>query len=358
MNDWRGLEKWEEAGMTQDRQIRGRHYPAGGSAAVAALLERKGDIFTVTNGDGETTKVGVTGVSERIANLPRRINLADGSVFETADNAGVDKMFGTSGFTGLLYRLEANWKVVAVLAVATIGLLWAAFTWGLPAAASFAARITPPVAMSAIDRGVMRSVDTSFFSPSTLDEGRQRELSRQFTDLVDLAGVEHPRPHLLFRDGGRLGANAFALPGGTVVLTDQLVGEAKNDDEIAGVLAHEIGHVVHRHSLKQIYRVLGVGFLIGVVSGDTSQLVEEVATQAALLQNFSYSREFEIESDRYSVELMVKAGRDPVAFVDLLDRITDNAPSARTTNWFSTHPGTEDRRDNVDALVEELRQAR
>ena len=60
-----------------------------------------------------------------------------------------------------------------------------------------------------------------------------------------------------------------ALPGGTVILTDQLVALAKNDDEIAGVLAHEIGHVKHRHSLKQLYRVLGIGFMISVIGGDS-----------------------------------------------------------------------------------------
>lgn len=338
------------------RILSGRYYPAGASASVSARLQQDERGHRIlADGEGEARPVEIAGISEPLASLPRRITFADGSLFETTDHGGVKRMFGSRGFSAWLHRAEANPRTVAVLALATIAILWGMFVYGLPAAASVAARLTPPVALTAIDRGALNTVDRAFFSDTALDAGRRAEISAQFARLVDLSGQEHPRPRLLFRDGGRLGANAFALPGGTVVLTDQLVGLASNDDEIAGVLAHEIGHVVHRHSLKQIYRVLGVGFLIGVASGDTSQLVEEVATQAALLQNFSYSREFEEESDRYSVELMLRAGRDPVAFVDLLDRITRDAPSARQTNWFSTHPGTEDRRGAVEALAEELR---
>ena len=159
---------------------------------------------------------------------------------------------------------------------------------------------------------------------------------------------------MLFRDGGALGANAFALPGGTIVITDQLIELAENDDEIAGVLAHEIAHVQNRHSLQQIYRVLGIGFMIGIIGGDSSQIIDDVVTQAAALQQLAYTREFEEDADRRSVEIMVAAGRDPTAFVDLLDRITGKARAERDTGWLSTHPGNRDRRKAVTDLARQL----
>jgi Zn-dependent protease with chaperone function len=92
---------------------------------------------------------------------------------------------------------------------------------------------------------------------SKLPLERQQSLTQQFEDLVLLA-QELNYPHidnmqLLFRDGGSVGANAFALPGGTVIATDQFIQLSENDDEIIAVLAHEIGHVRHQHSLRQIY---------------------------------------------------------------------------------------------------------
>ena len=162
---------------------------------------------------------------------------------------------------------------------------------------------------------------------------------------------------LLFRDGGRLGANAIALPGGTIILTDQLVALAEKDDEIAGVLAHEIGHVTGRHSLKQIYRVLGIGFMITIIGGDSGQIVEDVIAQAVAIESLSYSRNFEIDADRQSVAIMVEAGRDPMAFVDLLDRILgQSSKDAKDTDtgWLSTHPGNADRRKEVAAYLESL----
>jgi predicted Zn-dependent protease len=140
-------------------------------------------------------------------------------------------------------------------------------------------------------------------------------------------------------------------------LTDQLEALAENDDQIAGVLAHEIGHVEHKHSLRQVYRALGLAFMIGVIGGDSGQVVEDVVANAALLDTFSYSRSFETESDIHSVEIMMKAGRDPMAFVDLLDNILkshDINPEEAETGWLSSHPGNKDRRSSVQEHIDKI----
>ncbi|MBL1406659.1 MAG: M48 family metalloprotease, partial [Rhizobiales bacterium] len=105
----------------------------------------------------------------------------------------------------------------------------------------------------------------------------------------------------------------------------------------------------------QIYRVLGVGFMIGVIGGDSSQLIDEVVTQAALIQNFSYTRGFEEEADKNSVVLMEKLNRDPFAFINLLDRIIPpQKDKGSDTSWYSTHPGNKDRRKNIQLILKEL----
>lgn len=156
---------------------------------------------------------------------------------------------------------------------------------------------------------------------------------------------------LIFRDGGKISANALALPGGTIVVTDQLVRLAQSDDEIAGVLAHEIGHVEERHSLQQIYRALGITALLALVGGDSAQLVHDAINQAAVLQTFAYSREFEYAADKRSVGIMVAAGRNPTAFIDLLDRIV---PGDGDTSVMSTHPANRDRRAAAETQAKSL----
>ena len=327
-------------------ELEGRYFTIGTSACVHARLKKQGDFVQISlNGStaGQATQFTsrVVEISDRLANVARKLTLEDGSVFEVRDNEGVDALFHLeSGFFSRLTRVETSYRLVAVVAFVTIGLLGSLYRFGLPMLANSAAKITPTSMMTLMDRGTLSTIDRLLFDPSKLDNTRQREVTRLFAELADQSGLRDPPLRLLFRDGGKLGANALALPGGTIIITDQLIKLAKSDDEIAGVIGHEIGHVELRHSLRQIYRVLGIGFMISVIGGDSGQLVEDVIAQAAALESLSYSRQFETESDFRGAELMVSLDRDPFAFIALLKRITPDKGEKPGTGWFTTHPGT------------------
>ena len=341
--------------------IEGRYFLPGSSRSQPARLWGvSGDLRLAVEGDEQVLHPVLEQVSDRLANVPRKLTFADGTVFEAPPEADVDSFLDTHrNFFSRLSRLEADWRIAAVAAVLTLALLLSIYRYGLPLAASAAAAVTPPAVSTAMERGTLQAVERVFFSPTKLDEEDQTRLQSLFDELTGLAAEKHgtggPTLRLLMRDGGPVGANALALPGGTIIVTDQLVKLAESDDEIAGVIAHEIGHVTGRHSLKQVYRILGVGFMIGVIGGDSSQIVDDFVTQASALQTLSYSRGFEAEADADSVALMVEAGRDPTAFVDLLDRIGKKAGrGSKKTGWLSTHPGTDDRREAVEKLAREL----
>ncbi|WP_295806438.1 M48 family metallopeptidase [uncultured Nitratireductor sp.] len=336
--------------------IKGRYFPAGSARVVAASLSGTRDRLVLhLENEPDAADAKLTSVSDPIAGVPRKLTFADGGVFEAPLGADVDGLLKTGGtFFARLTRLEANLGLVAAVAVVTIGLVFAAYRFGIPLLASGAAAITPAPVVAAMDRGTLETVDRAVFSPSQLNAGRRRKLQAMFEELSQLAGDDGPALRLELRQGGMIGPNALALPGGTIIVTDELVGLAASDDEIAGVMAHEIGHVRERHSLQQIYRVLGIGFMVGLVGGDASQLVDDVVTQASALQALVYSREFETHADLYSVGLMVKAGRDPLAFVGLLDRIVRDAGGSGETGWLATHPGTKDRREAVRKRAEAL----
>lgn len=337
--------------------IEGRYFPPASSAVTPAVLSGTPEALLLQVSEGQAPMMPVLlSVSDPVAGVPRKVTFADGGVFEAALSADVDGFLGTrTSFFSRLARFEANLKYIALAAMVTVGLLFIAYRHGIPLLASGAAVMTPAPIVAAIDFGTLETVDRTLFEPTELPEKRQDELHELFAELSAAAGKKGPPLQLLLRRGGKtIGANAIALPGGTIIVTDELVTLAAADDEIAGVMAHEIGHVRERHSLQQIYRVLGIGFMVGLVGGDAGQLVDDVVTQASALQTLVYSREFETSADLYSVGLMRQVGRDPVSFVDLLDRIGKDDEAAKETYWFSTHPGTKERRATVERRVREL----
>ncbi len=305
--------------------LTGRYLLAESSASRDARLHYEdGSLVVTLLESGEQHQVEFVELGDRIGKVPRKIYFKDGSVFECPDNDAVDLAFGQGNhFASRLSRAERSWKIVIVAVVLTVISLVGIYRYGIPLLANVAAHNTPTAVVDAIDAGTRDAVDRLLFSESKLDDERKAELTALFDEVAIASGHTEPPLTLLYRDGGALGANAIALPGGTIILTDQLEKLVANDDEIAGLFAHEIGHVNERHSLRQLYRVLGLTFMISLIGGDSGQVVEEVLSQAVLLETFSYTREFETSADAYSVKVMLKLERDPAAFLVLLDRLLE-----------------------------------
>ena len=320
------------------------------------MLQRNGGNLQLSFDDESAPlTVEIESVSDRLAGIAHKIVLKDLGVFECSDNDGIDAILGTGrGFFDRLTRIESSLPLVGLFALLSIVILVSLYRYGIPALANGAAKVTPSSVLALMDASSKQAVDRVFFSESKLPENRRDEIKVLFDRLIEQAGPHSLRFRLLFRDGGAIGANAIALPGGTVIITDQLVKLAKSDEEIQGVLAHEIGHGELRHSLRQIYRVLGVAFMLSVIGGDSGQLVEDVVAQAVALGNLSYTRRFEIEADHRSAELMVGMGQDPFAFIELLKRISKGQGATKKTNWFATHPSAFDRMANVKKFVNSL----
>jgi predicted Zn-dependent protease len=135
--------------------------------------------------------------------------------------------------------------------------------------------------------------------------------------------------------------NAFALPGGKIFLMRGLIEKAKDADEVAGVLAHEFGHMVHRDAMRGIIHAGGISFLVGTLLGDFSGAGALVITSKFLLGS-RYSRENEAQADAFAVEVMTKAGGDVKALASFLRRVAKQ-PGERQLELLLTHPVTDDR---------------
>jgi Zn-dependent protease with chaperone function len=135
--------------------------------------------------------------------------------------------------------------------------------------------------------------------------------------------------------------NAFALPGGKVYLFSGLLAKAENPDEIAGVLAHELGHLSHRDSTRNLIYNGGTSFLIGLLFGDITGSGALIFASRSLV-TASYSREAEQNADTFSIGVMRRLGRSPKAMGELLFRVTGKEGD-HSLSILASHPLTEDR---------------
>jgi predicted Zn-dependent protease len=143
-------------------------------------------------------------------------------------------------------------------------------------------------------------------------------------------------------------ANAIALPGGKVFFFSALLDKANDPDEIAGVIAHEIGHVAHRDNIRVLIHNGGTSFLVGLLFGDITGSGALIFASRTLI-NSSYSREAEQNADTYSIDVMQRLGRSPKPMGELLFRVTGKEGGSGL-GILSSHPLTEDRLARMKAL--------
>ncbi len=142
--------------------------------------------------------------------------------------------------------------------------------------------------------------------------------------------------------------NAFALPGGHIYVYRGLIDRAQSPDELAGVLAHEIGHVAHRDGARTVLQAAGLSFLFGMMLGDFVGGGAVVIAAKTVLRS-SYSRRVEAAADRYSVALMTEAGGDPHALAAILARIVSDRDEGM--KLLRDHPETRDRIGAINAAA-------
>lgn len=328
--------------------IHGRLFEARASASRPATLHwREDGSLILRHGQAQQAlPAGSVRWSSRIGTAVRRATLPGDGIFETADNDQVDRLECLHGRrTHLLHRLERlNLPGLALAALVTLAFL-VSLRWTIPWLGDAIARTVPPAVEGRLGAHVLQTLDQTVLRPSQLSPNRQRAIQAVFDELTTYADVGPQRPRLLFRQAGPLvGANAMALPGGSVIVTDELARLAETPETLAGVLAHEIGHIQHRHGIRRLGRLAGLSTVALFFSGDTSSLLHEASLLGTGLLDLSYSRAFEHEADATAVSLLRQSGRDPALLAALLQRLSaQSAAAGALPNWLSSHPATDAR---------------
>ncbi len=287
-----------------------------------------------------------------IPGLPVEINFHDGAIF-TPDDPAFRWPEMAKGKT-LLSRLETNWWIVAAAVVLTPLMVWWTVAKGMPAAAAYSVAFIPASVPDEMGRETLIILDKWFLEPTALDDTSRQALADRWQGAIHQLGLSPDRYKLEYRASEKFGANALALPDGTVIVTDELVKRLKDNPEaIVAVMLHEIGHVEHQHSLKLVAQSVATGLFFAVFFGDIEGAGELVIGAGSTLLQSAFSREMETEADHYAFEKLEALNISPAAFADAMIAIvasekseSEEAPPSDTATWtdyLSTHPATAER---------------
>ena len=325
---------------------------------LVRVAEHAKNIAFEANGETLVFAMANLDVQAKLGSAKRLIDLPNGGRLEALDIGELEAAMPSksSAFWSALHYLENHlgWVLASLLATVFAG--WLFLQFGVPKLAEYVADATPPAMEANLGEQALEGLDSSFgyFSPSKTAPVRKDSIVAALKKLC-AAMQDCPHYRLEFREGGVIGANAFALPGGILVVTDEIIALSKNDAEIISVLAHELGHVKQRHAFRQSLQGVLSGLILAAVTGDVSSVASGLP--AALMQ-MRYSREHETEADVFALNAMQKACLPPKAFADILQRLqaqsevggnktAQKAPSRQRTDpvfeMLASHPDTQAR---------------
>lgn len=277
----------------------------------------------------------------------RQAQLPDGGLLRAQDPADWDAWSAQAGLgRPLVARWAQSWRGTLMAVLGLVAVVLALWRWGAPLAGQGTALLLPPSSEQVLGEKVLAGLDEQWLKPSGLDAAAQRRWHQHLEALLGRTGVSLPAHQLVFRDADKaIGPNAFALPGGTVVITDALLETLKDDDAaLLGVIGHELGHVRHRHALRLVVQSGVVAGVFGLVVGDFSSLL---ALAPSMLAQQAYSRDFEREADREALAMLQAAGLDGSGMLRFFDQIESRHKGrdlAGDLGLLSSHPADAERR--------------
>jgi Zn-dependent protease with chaperone function len=333
----------------------GHYYDGRSSRVYNVTFSIQGGNCRIS-GDGidKTVPVSDITLSEQLDKANRILRFSDGSSCELSDSRHLSAIFeGSSLKDTFVNRLQRSWRWVIISLLLLTVVFFAGYKWGVPFAAEKLAYRLPYAALRMISQQALSTIDGRFMQPSKLSPQRQDQLRERF------AGIAFPQAQKIpvkveFRESEMLGANAFALPDGTIVFLDKLVQLAGNDDELVAVYAHEAGHVANRHSMRQLIQSSIVALALAAYLGDVSSLA---GAMSGFLLQAKYSRDFERDADRYAAAVLRNNNLSPRLLGTFLKKL-EEAHNKRTgsqrddklLDYISSHPSTDERMKEIESL--------
>ena len=291
-----------------------------------------------------------------LGNTRRSMLLPGGGRCETSDLksfAVLENSKGANRGMRLVNFIETRWRLVSGCLIGLILFVWVFTVYGIPFMAKKVAYNIPKEISEKVSQKTLQMLDQRLFEPSELDVQKTDRLQEIFQNLQQ--DVEADFDHrLVFRKSPRIGPNAFALPSGQILITDELVALAKNDQELIGIFVHEMSHVEKRHGLRMLFQNAGAFFLISVLVGDVASIISVAGTLPTLLIESGYSRKFEKEADQAAGTYLIRNGIGTEPYRNILLRLSESRSRNSGFSMIASHPAMQKRIKYLQELEKSL----
>jgi Zn-dependent protease with chaperone function len=317
--------------------LAGRYFDGKTSRAHQVTLRVTGELALLEGEVQRQCALQDLRVSARSRHAARKVTFADGAYLEIDERAAFDILLHETGYRdSWVVRMQQSWRGAFVAAVASAAALAVFYYLVLPQASNALARMLPLAVERQLGSGLLALLDGRLLGPTGLAPARQQQLVDAFVRMRP-ARPRTPPYRIIFRSS-KIGPNAFALPSGDIIMTDELVKLMPDDEAVIGVLAHELGHLHERHLTRRLIQSSAIAATATLLFGDVSAIVANVPT---VMLDLKYSRDTERAADAYAIAMLDMNGiaREHLAqaFLQLQKLDKEDSP------YLSSHPPSAER---------------
>ncbi|MEZ8060598.1 M48 family metallopeptidase [Vibrio splendidus] len=283
-----------------------------------------------------------------VGSAPTKLKFPDGWQFITEASDELDSYLRDRGKYNFLGKLEKNITAILVSSVVLVLLTISMFTHGVPWLTHKIVTYLPDSVPQLVERQVLKSLDEQLFDNSTIPIEEQARIRQRFDshlkDIEIYDGVQ-----LEFRSS-KLGANAFALSGGTVIVLDDLVRLTKTDRQLDSILLHELGHIQHQHVMRVLVRSSLLSMTVALLTGESSGVIDNLTGLGVFVANNGQSQEAEREADVFASDAMMKLYGSNQAMIEMFELLGKSSDGhAELPTWLSSHPELGERIESLRA---------
>lgn len=334
-------------------QVQGQFYPEGGSQCLLAEVTFSQSGTLLLNVADQDIQIELQRddlqIKDKLGSIPREVILREQGLLSLDSTPAVDQWLAADNKSNRIAKLESNRSMVLLSLVLVPAFLYVFFKYMIPGFAVHFSEYVPDAAIKIASEHTLYTMDKVLLDETKLDTELQQTLRDNWQYTLSQLTLIDAHYNLNFRHSKKMGANAFALPDGTVVVTDQLLTLIDNDaDLLQAILLHEIGHVEHRHSMRLIAETLATSLAINYFFGDLGGMIEVFAGLSNTIVQNQFSQKLEWEADNFAIQQLGALGLDPESFAQAMEKLAETLPEeSKLDALLQSHPLMKERIENA-----------
>jgi len=287
-------------------------------------------------------------LSDKLGNTPRQMIFPEGELFSFIASKEVDAWLHQHGKKSSLHTIEQSKRFILAALIMVPLMLVGLFKYAIPEIAVSFSALVPQKAIEISSQHTLQALDKTVLSPSSLSEQEQAAYIDKWQKQIAALDYPHQEYRIFLRHSELYGANAFALPDGTIVVTDDLLKLfAKHPDAMFAILLHEMGHVEQHHAMRYIAETLATSIVVSYLFGDLSAVLDLFIGSGVTMIGNQFSQVLEWEADNFAIAVLKHQGKSPESFADAMKLFLQQHGESELGKLFSTHPLMAERAQNA-----------